>query len=219
MKISLGYPILTGLLLLNSIASAANPALTPESLADELVKAIRSKDSELRKAVLHEKTRACINSQTRPYFDWIFTRQFRYAIPEQYKVSVQPLSKAGGLSVDKSGYPVVPTHQVQIDFETGPYRSTSIVVLVSEDGANWREILPCPSPEAVAGAQRSSAESERQNRRIKMLAAQVAEPLRSELIALARAGRRVDAIRKYAAATGEDLVIARGVVEHLVQEK
>jgi len=219
MKISLGHPILTGLLLFNSIASAANSVLTPESLAGELVKAIRSKDPELRTAVLHEKTRACINSQTQPYFDWIFTRQFRYVIPEQYKVSIQPLSKAGGLSVEKSVYPVVPTHQVQIDFETGPYRSTSIVVLASEDGGKWREILPCPSPEAVTGAQRSLAATERQNRRIKMLAAQVTEPLRSEIIGVARAGRRVDAIRKYAAATGEDLVIAKGVVEQLVQEK
>lgn len=219
MRIFLGYPILTGLLFLNSIASAANPALTPESFADELVKAIRSKNSQLRKAVLHKKTRACINSQTQPYFDWIFTRQFRYAIPEEYKVSTQPLSGPARSSLEKSPYPVVPTHQIQIDFATGPYRSTSIVVLATKDGGNWREILPCPSPEAVAGAQRSSAETERQNRRINMLAAQVREPLRSEIIAMARAGRRIDAIRKYAAATGEDLVIARGVVEHLVQEK
>ena len=219
MRIFLGFPILTGVLLLNSIASAANPAPTPESFADELVKAIRSKKPELRQAVLHEKSRACINSQTQPYFDWIFTRQFRYAIPEEYKVSTHPLSKPVGSSLDKSPYPVVPTHQVQIDFLTGPYRSTTIVVLAGKDGGNWREILPCPSSEAVAGAQRSSAETERQNRRIDRLAAQVAEPLRSEIIAMARAGRRIDAIRKYAAATGEDLVIARGVVEHLVQEK
>ena len=219
MRIFFGYPILTALVLLTSVASAANPAFTPESLADELVKAIRSKSPELRRALLHEKSRACINSQTQPYFDWIFTRQFRYAIPEEYKVSTQPLSKPAGSSLDKSAYPVAPTHQVQIDFHTTPYRSTSIVVMASKDGGNWREILPCPSPEAVAGAQRSVAETDRQNRRINMLAAQVAEPLRSEIIAMARAGRRIDAIRRYAEATGEDLVIARGVVEHLLQEK
>jgi len=219
MKSFLGYPILTAALLFSPIASAANPASTPERLADALVKAIRSKNPESRKAVLHEKSRACINSQTQPYFDWIFTRQFRYVIPEHYEVSTQPISKAAGSSMDKSAYPVVPTHQVQIDFHTDPYRSTSIVVMAGKDGGNWREILPCPSPEAVAGAQRSSAETERQNRRIDRLAAQVAEPLRSEIIAMARAGRRIDAIRKYAAATGEDLVIARGVVEHLLQEK
>jgi len=45
--------------------------------------------------------------------------------------------------------------------------------------------------------------------------AQLREPLLSELEGLLKEGRRVDAIRRYSAASGEDLTMARRVVEVL----
>lgn len=205
------------LLLCADIGHAVQPSPSAESFANEIVRAIRSKKTDQRIAVLHPKSRACINSTTRPFFDWIFTRQFRYQLPTRFKVSSTPLTGPIGPLPDHSAYPVPPTHQLQIDFQITPTSSTTIVVMAHYDGKRWSEVLPCPTPETIAGARKSSAEADRQNRRINELAANVAAPLRSELLALLRAGRRVDAIRRYASATGEELVIAKGVVE-LLQE-
>lgn len=207
------------LILYASIVNASSTAVPPESFANEIVQAIRSKKTEQRIVVLHPQSRACITSRTQPYFDWIFKRQFRHQLPANFKVSSTPLTGPVGPLPDKSAYPVQPSHQVQIDFDISPTNSTSIVVLATYDGKRWREVLPCPSPETLAGVQKSSSEYDRQNQRIKELAANVSLSLRSELLALLKAGRRVDAIRKYASATGEELVIAKGVVELLGKDK
>lgn len=207
------------LILYASIVNASSTAGPPESFANEIVQAIRSKKTEQRIAVLHPKSLACVNSSTQPYFDWIFKRQFRYQLPARFNVSSALLTGPIGPLPDKSDYPVTPTHQVQIDFNISPTKSTSIVVLAHYDGKHWREVLPCPTPETLAGAQKSSAESDRQSQKIKALASNVDAPLRSELLALLKAGLRVDAIRKYASATGEELVIAKGVVELLETDK
>lgn len=194
---------------------AADPGGSLESFAGEVVKAIRSKSKVQRMAVLHPKSLACINSSTQPYFDWIFSRQFRYQLPDTYRVSSAPLSGLPAIQPDKAVYPVTPTQQVQIDFTVNPTKSISIVVLAAHDGKRWREVLPCPTAEAVAVAKNSSVEKDRQNRRIHELASSLSAPLRAELLAMIKAGRRVDAIRRYAAVSGQELVIAKGVVDLL----
>ena len=211
--------IFIALILYTSIGKTAEATGPPESFAREIVEAIRSKNQDRRMAALHPKSRACINGTTQPYFDWIFTRQFRYQLPAKFKVSSSPLTGSIDPLPDKSAYPVTPTHQVQIDFTTSPFSSTSIVVLATQDGKRWYEVLPCPTPETLVGVKKSSAESDRQNQRIQELAANLTEPLRAELLTLLKTGRRVDAIRKYASATGEELVIAKGVVELLGKDK
>ena len=55
--------------------------------------------------------------------------------------------------------------------------------------------------------------------RAKALVAQLRESLRSELKGLLHEGRRVEAMRRYSAASGEDLTMARRVVDLLEDDK
>ena len=55
----------------------------------------------------------------------------------------------------------------------------------------------------------------RRPKRAKDLAAALQEPLRGEISALVKAGEKIDAIKHYQAASGEDLTIAKSVVEVL----
>lgn len=211
---------ISGFLALNLIFSDTEAAGlgSAEGFAKLFVDAVSSRSTERRLELLHPKSRACINSQTEMYYSWIFSRQMRYVIPDaRYKVSVELLPEGRSWTTDgKSNYPVRPSHQLQIDIDAGPNNSSSLVFLVVRDGSRWLEVLPCPRLDAVADARRSTAEFDRQEQRARKLAAELANPLRAEVIALARAGRRVDAIRKYAAASGEELVIARRVVDLLM---
>jgi hypothetical protein len=190
---------------------------SPESFAKSFVDAINSKSTERRLELLHPKSKACINAETRPYFDWILVRQSRHVISAAYQVAIQPLSSQRKVSPDgRSAYPVRPTHQLQIDFDTGPNKNTSLVLFTVREGQRWYEVLPCPSSEAVTSARAAEASRAIQERRVRSLVEKLGEPLRSEIMLLAEKGQRIDAIKKYRDATGEDLTTAKDVVDLLV---
>ena len=197
-------------------AQAGSPD-QPEAFVGLFVDAINSKSAERRLALLHPKSKACVNAQTQPYYDWIFSRQLRHVIPAKYKVAAEPLAGKQSLPSDgKSDYPLRPSHQLQIDFDTGPYSSTSIVLFIVRDGARWYEVLPCPRPDAISSIPAIEAKRAEQARKVESLVAGLPDPLRAEIIALARQGRRIDAINKYRDATGRDLTTAKDVVDLLV---
>ena len=213
-QLSLGLILLLPAL---TFAQAGNPN-SPEGLAKSFVEAINGKNQERRLALLHPRSKACIDGRSQPCYDWIFSRQAKHVIPAaKYKLLVEPLVGAQMLAADgKSDYPVRPTHQLQIDFDTGPNSSTSIVLLIVRDGTSWYEVLPCPRPETIASVRTAEASRAEQEQRVKSLISKLADPLRGEIIALARQGQRIDAIRKYRDASGEDLSTAKSVVDTLV---
>jgi hypothetical protein len=191
-------------------------AATPEAFARTLVAANNSKSLDRRIALLHAKSRACVNQQTKPYFEIVLLRQTRYAIPADFKTRVVALRPGEAPTSDgRSPLPVTPTRQLQIDFETGPNSSTTLVILVAPDGDRWAQVLGCPSAETVALALRADAERRTEDVRARQLASAISAPLRSEIEALLKAGKRVSAINRYAQASGEDLATSRRVVEIL----
>lgn len=188
----------------------------PEAFARTFIDALHSKQPARRLEIIHSRSRACITPQNRPYYDWMFTRQEKYAVSGHYRATVTPLRQDAPLPGDsQSAYPVRPTHQMQIDFEPGAYKSASMIVLIAPDGVRWREVLACPSGNVVARARSSAAESAERGQKAQLLVRQMPGPLRAELMDLLKAGRRVDAIRRYAAASGEDIAAARGVIDRM----
>jgi hypothetical protein len=86
-------------------------------------------------------------------------------------------------------------------------------------GTVWLAVVPCPTAkglEAFRAARRASAE---QQARATALVAQLREPLRSELTGLLQEGRRVEAMKRYSAASGEDLTMAKHVVDLLAPQE
>src|SRR5262249_11886811 len=109
-----------------------------DGLARDFVKAINDRSVEERKKILHPRSASCINPQTQPFYDWIFTRQFKYVIPADYKVRTQ-VSTGVSFSMPevKADYPINPTHILQIDYSTKPFSSTSLVLSIVKDGDRW----------------------------------------------------------------------------------
>ena len=210
--------LVLGIASLPSVCGAqADDPKKPEALAKRFVEAVNSKSVESRKAILHPKSLACVNAQTQLFYDWIFSRQFQYAIRPNYKSVATAIAREEVPDLEgEADYPVVPTHQLQIDFDTGPFSGTTVVLLIVYDAKRWHEVLPCPRPETIAKIKAAEEEAAKEERRIQSLAVNVAEPLRAELIELMKKGRRVDAIRRYAVVSGEDLATARRVVELLM---
>jgi hypothetical protein len=210
--------VVVGIAALPSVCGAqADDPKKPEVLAKRFVDAVNSKSVESRKAILHPKSLACINAQTQLFYDWIFSRQFQYAIRPNYKSSAAAIARDEVPDLEgEADYPLVPTHQLQIDFDTGPFSGTTVVLLMVYDARRWSEVLPCPRPATIARMKAAQEEAAKEEQRLESLAANVTEPLRAELIELMKKGRRVDAIRRYAVVSGEDLATARRVVELLM---
>jgi hypothetical protein len=75
--------------------------------------------------------------------------------------------------------------------------------------------MPCPTAEGLAAFRAARKKAAAQDARVKELAAGIQEPLRGEIAALVKAGKKMDAIKRYQAASGEDLTTAKSVVEAL----
>lgn len=191
----------------------------PLEFAARLVTTINSKDAERRKALAHPGSLPCLNGSARTFFEEIFANQATPAIPPNYRSRSKAIPpKQPLIFEDRFDYPARPTHELQIDFETGRYGSKTIVVQVAYDGRQWREVWACPRPETLRQMLAAREARTKHREKVKALAAGMAEPLRGQIVTLARQGRKIDAIQQYRSASGEDLSVAKDVVDLLMSE-
>jgi hypothetical protein len=204
------------LLLLAAAPAMADSPDRPLEFAPRLVAAINGKNVDRRKELLHPKTLACITPQTQSFIEESLADQFRYNIPASYKSRFdvipadRPLAVADGVT-----FPLRPTHQVQIDWETGPQQGVTFVAMVAYTGSGWREVWPCISPQKVPAMQTAKDMRRQQDERVQSLAAKMPQALRAEVTRLVAEGRKIDAIKRYQDATKEDLSTSKSVVERI----
>jgi hypothetical protein len=204
------------LLSATTLAAAADRADQPLDFAPRLVAAINGKKLDVRKALLHPKTIACITPQSQPLVDEALADQFRYNIPTDYLARAEAVPAARPLVLgDGVVLPVRATYQLYLDWQTGPATQVAFVAQIAYVDGAWREVWPCISDEKVP-AMRAANEARRQQRlRAQSLAANVPPALRTELQALLAKGRKIDAIKRYQEVTKEDLSTSRAVVEQI----
>ena len=89
---------------------------------------------------------------------------------------------------------------------------TIVAFLAYADGA-WREVWPCVSADKVPAMQAAREARAKQEQRVRSLAASMPQPLRATVTHLVAEGRKIDAIKEYQRASGEDLSTAKSVVE------
>lgn len=188
----------------------------PLAFAPRLVAAINGKTLDGRRALLHPSSRACITPQTRPYLEDAMSAQFRHAIPPSYRSRAVAIAADRPLPFGEVGeFPLRPTHEVHIDFDTGPNRSTTMVAFLAYSEGMWREVWPCVKPDTVPQMQAAKEARLKQHERVKSLAAAMPQALRADVSRLLAQGRKIDAIRQYQKASGEDLSTAKAVVESI----
>jgi len=205
-------------LLLAGIGGNAWSQTTGEAGAfvKNLVDAINSKNLDRRKALVHPKSLVCATAEPGSFYYSMATRQARDTVPAGYKWKITPVQPdQPPLFADKFDYPVRPTHLLQLDFETGANRSKTMILQIVHDGTKWHEVIACPKPETVAAARAAGQAKAERAKRAQMLVAEIAPQLKEEVLGLLKQGRRIDAIKQYQSASGEDLTTAVEVVELL----
>lgn len=203
-------PWALALLLLPATALPADPQA--RAFVEALVAAISSKDVAKRKALLHPDSLRCATEQD-PMLEEQFARQARLPATADITWRLTPAPPGQPLFADKFDYIVRPTHRLQLDFSTGPNRSTTILLQLAKHGNDWREVSACPKPETAAAAKIASQSRAQHREKVERLLKSIPPKLRDEVVAMLGDGRKIDAIRHYRAATSEDLVTAKSVVD------
>lgn len=200
--------------LLLALPVTALPAADPQAQAfvEALVTAINSKDAAKRKALVHPDSLRCATEQD-TLLDEQFARQARLPVPTDVSWTLTPAHPGQPLFADKFDYPVRPTHLLQLDFSTGPNRSTTLLLQLAKHGNDWREVSACPKPETVAAAKVAAQARAQHREKVEQLLKDISPKLKDEVVAMLKDGRKIDAIKAYRAATGEGLATSKSVVD------
>jgi hypothetical protein len=138
---------------------SAQPAGDPaqQTFVREYMAALASKDVAALERQIHPASRACMNEANRDFFDFVFARALDSRPAASYQLTDVSPAPAGGPPFWPAGfarYPVRPTHQVQIDFETAPGRHIALVRVIARSGGAWFEVMPCPTAEGLQAFRR-----------------------------------------------------------------
>lgn len=204
-------------------AQSRDVAIDPghRRFAEQYAAAARARDVEGYKRLVHPQSLACFTADNRDFLDDWTTRVFRWKWDGPYRlVAVRALGKGTPPSAPPTmaTYPVPPTHQIQIDLELGATRSATLIAEIASSGGAWLQVVPCPTAEGLAAFRASRKVGAAQEAQARTLVSGLAAPLRAELMDLLKSGRRLDAMRRYAAASGEELGMARRVIDLLEAE-
>jgi hypothetical protein len=194
--------------------------LTPAQrvFADAYLAAVTGSDVNKYKALLHPRTRACMNAENADYFSSIFKRRIN-KVPLSPKTSVETLPDTVPFlkMFEDHGYhhPVQPTHAIHIDIATTGNSLFSISAFSVLENGKWYEILPCPTAKALEQMRITRARNDSITARAKVLAQELRDPLRAEILALLKDDQSIKAGKRYAEVEKVDYNTARLVIEAL----
>lgn len=188
------------------------------AFADAYLAAATGRDIERYKALLHPRTRACMSAANADYFDAIFKRRVNN-VPMSPKTSVETLPDTVPFlqMFEAQGYrmPVRPTHAFHIDIATTGSKLYGISAFSALEKGVWYEVIPCPTAEALEAMKKGKARSDSVKARAKTLAAELRDPLRSEILGLVKKDETIKAMKRYAEVAKVDITTAKLVVDEL----
>jgi len=209
--------VLILLLAFNAPAADVTTAVRT-TFVDPWIKAARTGNPAQLTRFLHPKVRACINDRTRDFFDFDQLNMLDGLTPRHHITKLAPWTQPGplfSLPADGFTYPVQPTYELNLgalDSDTG------FVFFLAQVGDAWYMVVPCPNEKGMAVYREMAATKKARDERIASLAAELKDPLRSELRVLIKGGRIVDAAEKYKQVNGlDDVFIAIAVMKTIDQ--
>jgi hypothetical protein len=205
--------LLSMLLAARALAADAEAAIRT-TLVEPWLQAVRTNDKAALTRFLHPQVRACINDRTREYFEFSDLLKPDGLTPKHRITKLTPQSGPGnlfGLPEDGFAYPVQPAYELILEAEQGDTQITQITQIIrylAPSGGTWYFVEPCPNEKGLAFFHESLAKGAEQKRQVAVLVAQLRDPLLSELEDLLQQHRKIDAVKKYQQATGQDLTLS-----------
>lgn len=199
-------------------AAAASPTgfATRDALVQARVTALRNQDLEALKRTLHPRCLASITPESEPLFKRLFTSELNKTIADTYQVEYVPYQPNDPAVINGDfSYPLEPLEEANVRFEPTYRTYVTLIWPIAQDQGRWYVIAPVPTAQLL---ERLGAEESRRAQfrpRARELAAELKEPLRSELLGYIREDRQHTAARRYRQEFDVDMADAELVIEAL----
>jgi hypothetical protein len=182
------------------------------------VAAFNARDTARLYALYHPSVLACITPESKPYYDGALDVQWRDPIPPSYTFRVMPVNDNNVKALEAiARFPIPPAQEVQIDYQQGDDVGGVTVWLVRKNNRLYSD-APCATEQALKEFRDDAPAREAFAAQHRAIAAAIAEPLRSQLVALLRAHRTAEAIRQYKESSGLDYRMSMFVIDDLAHE-
>jgi hypothetical protein len=189
-----------------------------KNFVTQYVSATNARDSARLRSFLYPKSLACITSENKDYYDEMASHMGE-PIPPNYKFLVMPVNEGNLKALEGMGqrWTVKPMQELHIDYQQGDDVGGYVVYLIHENG-RWFQDFPCATDAAIKQFRDNAAANEAALAHYKALAAEIKEPLRSELLDLLRAHETASATDRYHQVTGQDYKTSMYVINALKTE-
>ena len=186
-----------------------------KNFVTQYVAATNAKDTARLRSFLYPKSLACIMPENKDYYD-AMASHIGEPIPPNYKFSVMPVNEGNLKALEGMGqrWTVKPMQELHIDYQQGDDVGSYIVYLIHENG-RWFQDFPCATDAAIKQYRDNAVANEAALAHYKALAADIKDPLRSELLGLLRAHETGRATDRYHEATGQDYKTSMYVMNEL----
>lgn len=99
-----------------------------------------------------------------------------------------------------------PTYELHLRFDNN---NPELVRYLASAGQKWYMVLPCPNQKRMALVHDNLAKAKAQRERAAQLIAELKDPLRTELLAMLKQHKMLEAVRRYQKVTGlQDFTLA-----------
>jgi hypothetical protein len=190
------------------------------------VAALHSKDKARVMSFFHPSVRACLNDKTRSFYDYIVAQQLEGMPSSDYtKITITKVGPKNApiiwAFVPAKGfpYPVMPTYDIQLDFQSSANDLLTDMLEVAPSGSSWYLVMPCPNAYGLAYMREMQAQDDRQRAKARQLASEVHGALLAQIKQFLAHGDTFGAAKAYQKATGSDLSTAVTVIDVLDNQK
>jgi hypothetical protein len=172
------------------------------------------KDFAALKVLISPATLKCIG-KNQDYLEDRMKKQFDLPISKDYKLTITKLSTKMIHETKYATYPMLPSHLMGMEFTTGDGNTATVNLVIGQEDGKWYEAQPCPTAAGMERFAKNQKMRLAQHDRSKAAAAQVKDPVKSQLITLIGQRDSVGAWKLCMASLKLDFPTCKGIVSIL----
>ena len=202
-----------------SLSAHAQQTTVPpdvKAFAAQYVAALDARNKAKLESLNVPESLACITPANRDVYDFLWSMQIRDSIPPKYILTLLPVNENNlNAMANVETFPVRPERELHIDYQyPGTNDGGQLLLWLVRQNGRWMGDFPCMTDEGLKEFRDNATAREH----YKSMAADIKDPLRSELLTMLRQHKSGEASTRYQQATGSDMRTAMLVVNALQDE-
>jgi len=197
---------------------AQNTSVEPDvkAFAAQYVAAYNSKNELLLLSQYAPQSRTCVTPANKEIYDSL-SRHLRDNVPPDYMLSLTPVNEGNMKALATYMYFLLkPERELHIDYQyPGTNDGGQLVLWLVHQNGRWMADFPCMTQQGIKDYLDNASAREH----YKTIAAEIKEPLRSELLAMLRQHKTGEAETRYQQVTGGDMKMAMLVINALKEQE